>query len=121
MLRIAFWVSLGIAVLFTSTAALLSTYGIVHSDTSNAMVTVGLVAEAPMLVLMVILDRKTKRERAARFARAYPTREAVLQAVDSAAIRDTRDTKGGAYAIRMLRKQVPDIPLAKAAELVRNL
>ncbi|MFF3547316.1 hypothetical protein [Streptomyces platensis] len=41
--------------------------------------------------------------------------------MDSAAVHDVRDGKGSAHAVRMMRKQVPEIPLAEAAKLVMSL
>ncbi|MFC7304253.1 hypothetical protein ACFQVC_08520 [Streptomyces monticola] len=118
MLEKLFWSVVGIAVLFATAGALLSYGAVLDGDTTGTLVSIGLVAEVPMLVLSVFVSRKKKRERRARYERMYPTSEAVWLVADRDAVRAARDAKGNAHAIRTLRKQAPGIPLAEAAKLV---
>ncbi|MFG2141533.1 hypothetical protein [Streptomyces sp. NPDC048650] len=120
MLRKLFWLLCGIVILLQTVAALLAHYRIVDGDTSSTLVVIALIAEGPMILLSWILSRRKTRERRARYKRAYPTPEAVLQVLDGAFLRDARNNKGSAHAVRMLRKQFPEIPLDEAAKLVSS-
>ncbi|MGI5350249.1 hypothetical protein ACQEU8_19010 [Streptomyces sp. CA-250714] len=119
-LRILFRSALAVTVLASLLGVLLSYYRIT-AGAAFVLILVSLAGSWVTVIFGLILSRKTKLERRARYERVYPTRDALLQALDDAAIRTVRDSKGRVHAVRALRKQVPDVPLAEALAVVDGL
>jgi hypothetical protein len=61
-----------------------------------------------------------RRKRNDWFSREFGTFENFRHSVDTDAVRQLRDEKGLATAVRSLRQQYPRLPLAEAARLVKE-
>ncbi|MEU8569280.1 hypothetical protein AB0C51_13125 [Streptomyces pathocidini] len=63
-------------------------------------------------------DRQRRLE---RFHQRFSSLDEVRQAVDASTLRRIRDENGVAVAVRTLKRQFPEVPLAEAAKLVKEL
>lgn len=103
--------------------ATLATFaGSVYLLTNTALVA------GALLMLASILCGGTAETRAVRQRqyRAYEEKygaslEQVRTRVDTHAVRRMRDEKGDVHAVRMLRRQAPEVPLKDAVKLVQDL
>jgi len=66
----------------------------------------------------VYADRRRRND---WFSREFGSFEALRRSVDADALRQLRDEKGLAVAVRSLRKQYPLLPLFQAARLVKEI
>ena len=94
----------------------------------RALLDYGSLAVAPISILVVavvggwLLDRSQKAKRSQALDRRFgQSLDNVRAHIDVEALRHVRDTRGELQAVRALRKQVPELNLAQAAELVRTL
>ncbi|OEV09230.1 hypothetical protein AN218_22430 [Streptomyces nanshensis] len=119
MLRILFSSAVAVTLLASTLGPLLSYYRM--ADAGFVLILVALGACWLAVPLGLVVSSMTKRQRRERYERAYPNRDALVQHLDSAAIRAVRDSNGLVHAIRALRKQVPDVPIADARAVVESL
>ncbi|WP_070018700.1 hypothetical protein [Streptomyces nanshensis] len=119
VLRILFSSAVAVTLLASTLGPLLSYYRM--ADAGFVLILVALGACWLAVPLGLVVSSMTKRQRRERYERAYPNRDALVQHLDSAAIRAVRDSNGLVHAIRALRKQVPDVPIADARAVVESL
>lgn len=62
-----------------------------------------------------------RRRRSDWFRREFGTHEAFVRSLDTASLRNVRDEKGVAEAVRVLRRTHPRLPLRIAADTVKQL
>ena len=68
-----------------------------------------------------VVERTDERRHDAWFAARYGSVESAAEGFDVDAVRHLRDEEGEATAVAVVRKQVPDLTLLQAVELVRSL
>lgn len=66
----------------------------------------------------VIATRGRRRE---KYARRFSSFHELRQAVNEPALRRVREEDGEVAAVRELRRQFPEVPLADAAKLIKDL
>lgn len=68
-----------------------------------------------------LIDRAQKARRRRAFDTTYGSLDRVSAQIDRGALRVIRETRGEINAVRELRRQVPELSLGQAVELVRGL
>lgn len=81
-----------------------------------------LLVAAWLLVLFTAgADVGLRRKRQRRYLARFPTLDDLRSHIDESALRALREEEGDVHAVRALRRQVPGLPLAEAAKLVKSL
>jgi|GEM_PF-6729998 len=89
-----------------------------------AYLVLGAVAVAVLVavpVVVVLAERSRREAQQRQFSAAYGSVEAARATIDVTAVRAVRDREGVVQAVRLVRRQHPQIPLPQAAEIVRGL
>ncbi len=74
-----------------------------------------------LLVLSFGVSSWARSKQRQRYRQRFPSLDDVRRHVDTEALRTVRDRDGQAVAVRQLRRQVPEVPLADATKLIKSL
>jgi hypothetical protein len=106
-------------------AALLAAAGLVWavlvlsgvSDTGDSLITVAWV----LILLSFGFNTWMRKKQRNRYRRRFPSLDALRHHVDADALREVRDKHGQTQAVKRLRQQLPEVPLADAVKLIKSL
>lgn len=74
-----------------------------------------------MLVMSFAVSAWTRTRQRRLYWQEFPSLEAVRRKVDTEPLRTLRDRDGQAAAVRLLRRDVPGIPISDAKRLIKTL
>jgi hypothetical protein len=87
------------------------------SDIDDSLIGVAWV----LILLSFGLNTWMRKKQRDRYRRRFPSLDALRHHVDADALRAVRDQRGQTQAVKQLRQQFPEVPLADAVKLIKSL